>query len=501
MAAPVVASVSRGTASFTGTINVTAPSGIQADDQLLAWHHQDWDTAGAMTAPSGWTQVGLADAGTNAAKVKLWRKTATGSEPGSYMFNGGSGSDHIIIIARITGCDPTTPLGTPATDTGDADTLVVVAPSATGVDQGLLLTSHAMTGGFGGMGTGRTFSTPTGMTVVNNGVSLDYIAAGVFGQELTADGATGTRSSTLSGGAPNPDWSIAALSIVALPTDGPPPVVLDPPVEVDTGLPVTASKLAATGDSGSVEAARSLTVGVGLTVGPARPVERGDPLGVSVGVSVGPAPVAESGRALQIARVTLLGPGREIDRGDALSITGEGQVIVGAAVEDDAGIPVLVAKVVHMGAARSVEAGRPVVATGGVVVDAGPAQSVEEGRSLIITGSVTVGPAVVIETGRALAITTSLLLGSSQSVETGRVVSFWSVVALGPATEIEHGLPLTVVAPVSLIVGPAVSTERGRALHITGVSPTDWSIMFGAPYLGIRLGAPHRSTEVGRPRI
>jgi len=79
------------------SLQVSRPSGTAAGDQLIAVHFSFNASVAAMGAPSGWASAG--SRGTGLITVRVWRKTATATEPGAYTFRQDNhGAIHIIAL-------------------------------------------------------------------------------------------------------------------------------------------------------------------------------------------------------------------------------------------------------------------------------------------------------------------------------------------------------------------------------------------------------------------
>jgi hypothetical protein len=175
-----------------GTFDLDKPSGTLAGDLMIAFMARANDSDG-WAVPSGWTsavdgQVGMA-----------W-KVAGGIEPGSYTFTiaelgggggGGGGSAPAIrggiVSYRHCVFDAAGAIGTATAGAA------CVAPSVTLADIGLLL------GFFADEQELRSFTLPDGMLSVTADFTAGAPSIALFSQQLSA-GASGTRSSTPSGG-------------------------------------------------------------------------------------------------------------------------------------------------------------------------------------------------------------------------------------------------------------------------------------------------------------
>ncbi len=166
-------------ASSSGIIN--KPSGVVAGDVIVifAWAT---DSSAAWSVPSGFTD---AQAGAG-AQFGACYKVAGGSEPSTYQLTNG-GTYMGLCCAAFRGSSGFDAKGAYATATGAS---TITAPSVTAVAANCLLI-----GGFAAGGN-VNFSTPSGMTFVGRATDP---AVGIFYQQLSSTGATGTRVTTPSG--------------------------------------------------------------------------------------------------------------------------------------------------------------------------------------------------------------------------------------------------------------------------------------------------------------
>ena len=190
------------------------PTGTAEGDLLIAVHVSDFDGAlSSMEAPAGWSLVGSRDAAvTREPYVKIWRKIATSSEPTTYSFPDNDSAHSALGILRIEGHDPEQTL-TAVFSSGTGSTSHV-APSVTGVADGLLVTIH--TADTSSVSMSYT-AAPPGMTerVDVALASGGYVVLGVFTQGLSAGGATGTKAATC-----NDSVNYVTASLVITPAGG-----------------------------------------------------------------------------------------------------------------------------------------------------------------------------------------------------------------------------------------------------------------------------------------
>lgn len=191
-----------------GNINVSKPSGAVDGDLLLAVCFADPDGA-AVTAPAGWTLVGSAFAPAGIGFGRVYRKAASG-EPASYTFTGSAGSSNNVIVLAVTGHDSATPIDVAATWGSGAASASHIAPSVspTGSDSLLVCGWYGLT-----TGAASTYTPPGTMT---ERADLQppglWIVSSVATEGLTASGATGTRTATLTFSRPYIGVSVAVKS-------------------------------------------------------------------------------------------------------------------------------------------------------------------------------------------------------------------------------------------------------------------------------------------------
>lgn len=199
----------------TPTATPARPTGVAAGDLLLAFHASDVDGSfAAMTAPSGWTQIGLGPTGATLPFLKVWQRIATGSEATSYAFPDSTGANGSAVVVALYGQNATTPVSAgPTFSSSTSASTSHVAPSVTGVADGVLLTAHVAHSN----NTTRTYTPPAGMTELADPTSGDngWVALGVNMLALAAGGATGTKTATCSG-----STTYVTVSLVVQPSSG-----------------------------------------------------------------------------------------------------------------------------------------------------------------------------------------------------------------------------------------------------------------------------------------
>lgn len=185
----------------TTTATVSRPSGTQEGDLLLAIQATDEDgSLAAMTAPAGWSEIGSYSRFTDVGAIKVWRKTATASEPTTYAFPDSTSAHCSVVMIALHGHDPSMPIAVLPTFAEGGAASTHTAPSVVGEADGMLITAHLA----GTDGSVRSYSTPSGMTqVAQSGLSSDaWIRLGVFRQSLSSGGATGGKTAVCSAAEP-----------------------------------------------------------------------------------------------------------------------------------------------------------------------------------------------------------------------------------------------------------------------------------------------------------
>lgn len=158
MAVSVVADTQAGATS--NSVSCGKPTGTVSGDVMVAVHTCDWGTYSALTAPAGWSLAVGRDGGTNGVHLKVWIKTAGGSEPSSYAFAQTGVPDSCVSIITTRGTSATSPVTVAPTAQAGGST-ARTAPSLTGVPDGALLLCAAM---LEANNAALTWTPPSGMT-------------------------------------------------------------------------------------------------------------------------------------------------------------------------------------------------------------------------------------------------------------------------------------------------------------------------------------------------
>lgn len=166
---------------------VPKPTGTVAGDLLIAVGCTN-GSGNPITAPAGWTQHANSLSNDN----PLWTKIAGGVEPASYTFTVANIANSIVVIIRVSGHNPTTPVDVASGVTGTGN-LVIPSLNSGGAARLLLqivVKQSNVTFTGPGSQTERVDATVAAMT-------YGYAA----GDETVGAGATGSRTWTPSGGA------------------------------------------------------------------------------------------------------------------------------------------------------------------------------------------------------------------------------------------------------------------------------------------------------------
>jgi RHS repeat-associated protein len=182
-----------------GQIVVTLSAAPQAGDQILI--AADNKAGQNANMPAGYPVVGtFAGAGGAGEELRVFRRTADGTEGTSITVSFNQGTNVHAKAAAVViyrGVDPSNPidvLGTPGTTASGTS---VTAPSVTAAQAGeqLVMFQSALNNTLGAGWTGQ----PAGMTKrVNSGPNIPMVALAIADKPLSAAGATGTQTATLS---------------------------------------------------------------------------------------------------------------------------------------------------------------------------------------------------------------------------------------------------------------------------------------------------------------
>jgi hypothetical protein len=145
-------------ASATTTLTCNKPTSTAEDDVLLAVQSGDAAEHDEMRAPTGWQPLLEYDVGSGSLHFKAWTLTAGASEPASYDFTQGTGSNGTVTIVAMRGVVEAGVRREIVPDTGTGATRT--APTVEGAVPGSILLCGATTD----PGAACTWTPPTGMT-------------------------------------------------------------------------------------------------------------------------------------------------------------------------------------------------------------------------------------------------------------------------------------------------------------------------------------------------
>ena len=195
----------------TGGLTLVTGSGTAVGDLLVCIHGIDWYDSAGMTTPTGtagtWTQQAFADCGTNAPKVKVWTRkvTVAGVQTVTVPNVSDAGLFHFLYVVKDAAEVDSASQQISVTQVGSAQ-----APSLTTSGQYRLLICAWLSDSSG----------PVEMTPPGSMTEMSELDAGQFSTMSTAtevvqsQGATGTRSATLSA---NRAFAAVAIAVHAVP--------------------------------------------------------------------------------------------------------------------------------------------------------------------------------------------------------------------------------------------------------------------------------------------
>ena len=119
-------------------VTILKPSGLLANDVMIAAIHSGWCGATTITPPEGWTLINSTSntgsgCGSSSTEILLatYYKVATASEPVSYIFTGSSSQYLVGGIVAYTGVNPITPINASSSFGAQEDCANIVANSVT----------------------------------------------------------------------------------------------------------------------------------------------------------------------------------------------------------------------------------------------------------------------------------------------------------------------------------------------------------------------------------
>lgn len=211
--------------STTATVSVTLNSTRQpqVDDVLVIIHQNDFFAASNMPTPtvggssSGVTAItnGAADLGSNQAHIKSYTKviTSAGDVTVSVTETGAGDEEKSLAVYVLSGADTSTPVDVAGNGGSTTSSASHDAPSIspTSTDAFLICAANGGTGAPGG----GSYTPPSGMTEDYDVSVASAMTASGASLQLSASGATGTKSFTPAGSAPYATISVAMKTAAA----------------------------------------------------------------------------------------------------------------------------------------------------------------------------------------------------------------------------------------------------------------------------------------------
>jgi hypothetical protein len=186
------------TSSTNGTLALSTPAGVVANDLLLAHVTNRYDAGYTITPPAGWTLIDRTTrgAGANSVTSAVYWKLAGASEAAtqSFVMAGGSGIDMAGGIAAYSGVSTSSPINTSGVAVGSSFAVTTASVTTTVANTVLV---HAVTKRGEAQpalsGTTQRWSLLSPTVSTNQGSTVGDVAA-------ASAGATATRTSTGSTG-------------------------------------------------------------------------------------------------------------------------------------------------------------------------------------------------------------------------------------------------------------------------------------------------------------
>ena len=209
-AAQFVASTTATGGASSTSVTVNRPSGVTANDVLIAQITRRTTASAGMSAPAGWTLLSSHDQGV--LRQAVYYRVAGSAEPTSYTWSWTGGSHVAAGIAAFRYVDTANPVDVHGVSSGYSATATFPTLSTTAAHTMLV----ALLGS--AEGTAANHGTPTGMTL-RYSVGTGSGSAGATASGSTAyrgtTGSTGTITAALTGGAR--DWIAHLIALRGAP--------------------------------------------------------------------------------------------------------------------------------------------------------------------------------------------------------------------------------------------------------------------------------------------
>ncbi len=189
------------------SVTVAKPAGTVAGDVLVASVLQNGTSTGSVTLPAGFV-LNTSSLVATVAHYRAYDKAATASEPSSYTFTFSNSSKHIVSLSAYSGAEV-------VNATSQKNTSQQVCPSQTASAGQVLICAGASLNG-------DLHTYPASMAErvdARTGSTLSDRSLASGDEQITASGATGTRTVTLT----TPEDNVGASILLSSTTVTPPP--------------------------------------------------------------------------------------------------------------------------------------------------------------------------------------------------------------------------------------------------------------------------------------
>lgn len=191
------------TATGTTQVTVARPADVVTGDLMIVTYAQRNENA-VITAPAGWTQVGLRrEAG---YLTGIWTRGATAAEPTSFSWDSSAADNAVAVLLAYDGVDASAPVDVSASDS-EVKTTDITAPSVMTTRENVRLVGAFVVLNASGI------APPADMTE-----RAEVAVSGGIAAQLTVEmadtpvgpaGATGTRTAVAGSSGDNTGWVVA----------------------------------------------------------------------------------------------------------------------------------------------------------------------------------------------------------------------------------------------------------------------------------------------------
>lgn len=200
-----------GARTDNGPVTLNSGAGTAVGDVLVCFQGADWDTAGAMTTPTGtagtWTVQATGDQGSNSWHLKIWTRAVTAGGAQTVTIPDIGSAENFEILYVLVGADTTTPNDGAGAGSQGAASTSQVAPAVSPVTADALLLCGAVTAT-------ANYTAPGGMfeDFEQDG---DFSTMACASVALSASGSTGTKTFTSSVSSAYASASIAIKGVAS----------------------------------------------------------------------------------------------------------------------------------------------------------------------------------------------------------------------------------------------------------------------------------------------